>query len=400
MKSCRKVLVLFALIGAIVNAEAKTFTEDPFEIDHGPYLLEPSETGVTIVWSTNKKALSWVEYGTGENLETFPVWGSVVQKALNSRHGLVDAYTTLHTVRITGLEPGRTYRYRLVSKEILQFEPYEVIFGDRIASDVHQFEPLNTQKDAFSFGVVADVHEDAEMLDTLLEPVSWESTDIDMMFFAGDTLSWLEKEDQIFEGFIDVSVNRFAKETPMIFIRGNHETRGHFARRLMDYFPSSSGRFYFSFNHGPVHFIVLDSGEDKPDSHPVYAGLVDFDRYREEQGEWLKKDVQSEAFKNSLYRIVVFHIPPYLDSDWHGPRDVTRCWGPVLNEAGIDLVISGHTHKYAHKAPTQEKNAFPIVVLGKEMFLNVDVSKQQLALRISRKDGQLVDEFEISSLTR
>jgi predicted phosphodiesterase len=339
-----------------------------------------------------------VEYGTGENLETFPVWGSVVQKVFGRRHGLIDAYTTLHKVRMTGLEPGRTYRYRIVSKEMLQFEPYEVIFGDQITSDVYPFEVLDTQKDAFSFAVVADVHEQAEALDTILEPVSWDS--MDMVFFAGDTLSWLDKEDQIFEGFIDVCVRRFASKTPLILIRGNHETRGHFARRLMDYFPNSSGRFYYSFNHGPVHFMVLDSGEDKPDSHPVYAGLVDFDRYREEQAEWLKKDVQSEAFKNSLYRIVVFHIPPFLDSDWHGPQDVTRRWGTILNDAEVDLVVSGHTHEYAYKAPTKDQNAFPIVVLGKLMFLKTDVSKQRLALSIADTNGTRVDQITLSPRPR
>ncbi len=393
MRLCRKAFVLLAFVGISSGIGKSAVAEEPFAIDHGPYLLEPGEDSVTIVWTTNLKSFSWVEYGTGENPQTFPVWGSVVQKAYSSRHGLIDAYTTLHAVRITGLNPGQRYRYRVVAKEMLQFKPYEVVFGEQIVSEVYAFDTLDRDKASFSFAVVADVHGKADMLDTLLEDVPWEM--MDMVFFAGDTLSWLETRDQIFEGFLDVSVNRFAKEIPLIFIRGNHETRGHFARNLMDYFPASGGKFYLSCDHGLVHFIVLDSGEDKPDSHPVYAGIVDFDQYREEQAKWLKKDVQSSAFQNALYKIVLFHIPPFLDSDWHGPQDVTRRWGPILNEAGIDLVISGHRHEYAFNKPAKDKNAFPIVVLDQEMLLTVDVSTKQLTLKITDLSGEIVAQFAI-----
>ena len=164
---------------------------------------------------------------------------------------------------------------------------------------------------------------------------------------------------------------------------------------LMDYFPASGGKFYFSYDHGPVHFIVLDSGEDKPDLHPVYAGIVDFDRYRDEQAKWLKNDVQSPAFQNALYKIVLFHIPPFLNSDWHGPQDVTERWGPILNESDIDLVISGHTHEYAFKKPARDKNAFPIVILDQEMLLTVDVSTKQLTLKITEANGEVVAPFTI-----
>ena len=104
------------------------------------------------------------------------------------------------------------------------------------------------------------------------------------------------------------------------FVRGNHETRGPNARTLMTYFPHPSGKNYYSFNHGDVHFIILDSGEDKPDTHPVYAGIVDFDNYRTEQAEWLKKDINSEEFKKAKYKIAVYHIPLFTGSTKHGAR--------------------------------------------------------------------------------
>jgi hypothetical protein len=98
-------------------------------IIHGPYLQNPTENSVTVIWFTNKDCTSWVEYGTGESLGTFPKFGSLVSVAKSGRHGLIEANTARHEVRLGGLVPGKTYRYRVASKEILQFAPYEVIYG-------------------------------------------------------------------------------------------------------------------------------------------------------------------------------------------------------------------------------------------------------------------------------
>jgi len=395
MKHNRQILILLIIISFLLVSDKYAIGQDTLVITHGPYLLDPGENSITVVWFTNKKSVSWVEYGTGENLRSFPTYGSVVQTAVSSRHGLIDAYTNMHNIRIDGLTPGQEYRYRLFSKEIVQFKPYEVTYGGSIASNVYQFETLNTEETAFSFGVVTDVHEGSARLDNLLRTFSWDG--VDMMFYTGDFLDWFEDEKQIFEGFLDVSVERFAKEIPFIYLRGNHETRGNFARNLMDYFPHSSGRFYYSFNHGPVHFIILDSGEDKHDSHSVYAGLVDFDRYRDEQAEWLEEDIQSESFKEALFKVVLVHMPPDEDSRGHGEQYIGRIWGPILNEAGIDILLCGHKHRFSRVEPNEEKNKYPILILGRDMIARVDVSIIQLNLTVTRSDGELVDSFSVLS---
>lgn len=398
MKHNRQILILLIIVSFLLVSDKYAIGQDTLVITHGPYLLDPCENSITVVWFTNKKCVSWVEYGTGENLRSFPTYGSVVQTAVSSRHGMIDAYTNIHKIRIDGLEPGQEYRYRLFSKEIVQFKPYEVTFGGSIASDVYQFETLNTAKTAFSFGMVTDVHEGSARLDNLLRTFSWDG--VDMMFYTGDFLDWFEDEKQIFEGFLDVSVDRFAKEIPLIYIRGNHETRGNFARNLMDYFPHSSGRFYYSFNHGPVHFIILDSGEDKPDSHSVYAGLVDFDRYRDEQAAWLKEDIQSESFKKALYKVVLVHMPLNEDSRGHGEQYIGRIWGPILNEASIDLLLCGHKHRFSRIEPDERKNTYPIVVVGTNMIVRVDVSMRELNVKITGGNGEVVDEFSLPSKIR
>ena len=192
-----------------------------------------------------------------------------------------------------------------------------------------------------------------------------------------------------------MSVKHFAKEKPFIFTRGNHETRGPNARNLMSYFPHKSGKFYCSFTHGNVYFIVLDSGEDKPDSHPVYAGLVDFDNYRDEQAKWLQKEVSKDIFKDALYKIVLIHMPVFSGSKRHGAGEITAKWGSILNEANIDLLISGHHHRYSKIEKTDGKNRFPIIILGQDMIIKTDVSDKQVVLKIKNIKGEDVDRITI-----
>src|SRR5690606_8045725 len=103
-----------------------------------------------------------------------------------------------------------------------------------------------------------------------------------------DILSYINNETQITTMFRQAATS-FATSIPLFWTRGNHETRGSFARQFPDYLALPGGEFYYTFEQGPVFFIVLDTGEDKLDSSPEYSGLVDFFPYRREEGKWLKR---------------------------------------------------------------------------------------------------------------
>lgn len=108
----------------------------------------------------------------------------------------------------------------------------------------------------------------------------------------------------------------FASAVPFELVRGNHETRGDMARVFPSFFPKRNGKIYGSYSLGDIMVIMLDSGEDKAGSHPVYAGLTDFDAYRTEQAEWLKQLVKSKEFRKAKYKIVVSHFPLVMDKQW------------------------------------------------------------------------------------
>ncbi|MFX5956655.1 hypothetical protein ABTF01_19885, partial [Acinetobacter baumannii] len=90
------------------------------------------------------------------------------------------------------------------------------------------------------------------------------------------------------------------------------------------------GKYYYAYQWGPVYNIVLDTGEDKPDDAPVYAGIVDFDSYRREQAAWLEQEMQKPAFKKAPFRVVMMHIPHFYSGDWHGTLHCRELFAPLF----------------------------------------------------------------------
>ena len=370
-----------------------SFSQDHLEITHGPYQVDPAEDGMTIVWFTNKNCVSWVEFSELTGSRTFPTWEGYPKIAKSSRAGLIDANTKKHVIRIKNLDPGKSYKFRVNSKEIIQYHPYEIVYGETVVGDFHDFSTLDPSAEGFTFGMVADVHEKEQVIYDLndVKPLK----EFDMIFLNGDILSWIGDEERIFNGFLDAAVETFASEKPFIYIRGNHETRGAGAREVMSYFPHHSGLDYYSFDHGGVHFIVMDCGEDKPDDHPVYGGLADFDAYRSEQAEWLRKDVQTKEFREANFRVIVMHMPMVKEGEWHGPTDIDRKWGPILNNANIDIVLNGHKHDFVRTDKNEGDYKFNNLIIDKNQLLEVKVSPDKLELTITGSDGELVDVYSI-----
>lgn len=100
-------------------------------------------------------------------------------------------------------------------------------------------------------------------------------------------------------------------QIPVIYARGNHELRGPFAEELIHSTPNANGKSYYRVQLGPLRILVLDAGEDKSDSHPVYAHAIDCDLFRNEQTGFIRKAGSDKNFMSpgSRYRFVVCHSP-------------------------------------------------------------------------------------------
>jgi predicted phosphodiesterase len=324
---------------------------DDFKIITGPYLQTNFGNSISILWITSRNSASWVEYGESPDKMDMKAYGK-------SELGLKPA-GRLNQVKLKNLKPGLTYFYKVVSREINDFQPYKLTYGETISSSTERFVNTNTSKDEVSFVMINDIHDRPKSIPQLLDLDK--SNKRDFIFFNGDVFDYQTDEKQIIDHMIQPCVDYFAKNTPFVYVRGNHETRGVFARDFAAYFDHVG---YTSFTLGPVRFVILDTGEDKEDSHPVYAGIVDFDHYREEQAAWLEQEISRKEFKNAAFRIVLMHIPPRYSGDGHGAVHCTQLFEPLMNRGRVDLVLSGHTHQYKVHPPVQNRNSYPIIIGG------------------------------------
>ena len=381
----KKFYFTIALLSILSIADGQN--EAAFRITHGPYLCDMSETGVTIVWLTNSNALSWVEIAPDDGSNFY---GKERPKFFNTSLGRKQAGTHLHKVRIENLSTGTRYRYAVFSKEVLSWEnDSKIVYGTTVANAAYSrnslsFRTFSTDDDTVSFIMFNDLHGRAQFIKDLCKETDFRS--IDMVFFNGDMSTAIYNEEQIFTDFMDASTELFAKRVPIIFNRGNHETRGTYADFLMNYFPVKDGKVYRTFNVGDAAFLILDCGEDKPDSDIEYSGLADFDAYRLEQAAWLKTAIEEKSFRDAKNRIVILHMPPGV-SNWHGTLHLDETLLPLLNKADIDAVLSGHTHRYSYNAPVAGKTTFPVIVNSNNAYLRGDIINGKIRIRLIGPEG-------------
>jgi predicted phosphodiesterase len=383
---------------------AETPPTNHFSITTGPVLQGPMETSMTVTWMTDRDSTGVVEYGPP---------GGELKTAFTSQHGLIDANQRVHKVVLRDLQPGALYRYRVVSREIVNFHPYRLTYGETVASDFREFRTLDRRKRNYSFLVFNDIHDQPATIPDLLKVAG--ERPYDFVVWNGDILSHLERENQI-TAMLDQATAHFASATPLIWVRGNHETRGRLARQLPAYLALPDGRYYYAFNHGPAHFIVLDTGEDKRDEQREYSGLVDFFRYRREQGEWLKAAVGTDAFRRATFRVVICHMPfasktaadpaRYSQPDtFLGMADAFENFGATLEQAGVDLMISGHMHRAAIIPPETGRHSYPIIQGGgskieDRTIIRVNVSDDGLEAVITGSDGSTVKTCSVPAKKR
>ncbi len=389
-------LISFAVLMFVFSATSQENTapseqKDPFRIIHGPYLQHLGETGVTFVWITNREGVAWIELAPDDDTHFYY---TERPKYFAASHGLKNV-SSIHTVRIDNLKPGTKYRYRAYSKEVTSYSGMKVEYGNTVATNVYRARPFafvtnNHSKENMSFAVLNDIHGNADVMKNLLKDVEWNTTDL--VIFNGDMYSHLESQKQLFNDFMDVAVETFASEVPMYYARGNHEARGNFAHNFFDYFPGPNGVLYYMFRQGPVSFVVCDSGEDKPDSDIEYYDIVAFDNYMDEQAEWLKKAVLHKDFVSAPFKIAVVHIPP--SHSWHGARRIFDKIVPILNQSGVQVMLSGHRHRVFLQQPGNGVN-FPVFENGQNTILHGQTKGNSLTLTVKNLEGKMVESLVI-----
>jgi len=375
------VVTVFAMaVPVLAQSEPYTVYDTRPVITEGPYLVANSETTATIVWLTDTPSHARVLYGAQ---------GTLSETAEPQVDGLAPVGTR-HVVHLRGLSPGTTYSYEVVATRVVRLKAYWPDKGLDVRSGPHEFTTFDRSEPTVSFSVVTDTHEDTGRIERLNEAIDWDTTDF--LVHTGDAFHWIDSEQHLFRAWLRPTAAGLAHSKSLIYARGNHELRGPFARRLFDYVPTPEGRFYYARDAGPVHLMVLDTGEDKPDDTNVYAELNLTAPYRMEELDWLRQHVATtERISEAPFCIIVMHQPR-----WGWLADGPEAWIQTANDAGVDLVIAGHTHRFSYTPPSPDvTHAYHLLVVGQDQVARVDATSTDLTVVVTGTDGRTVHSVVI-----
>lgn len=243
-------------------------------------------------------------------------------------------------------------KYTVVYEEMIKRMAYSCIKGETGELE-YSFKPLEKSNNINIYHI-SDSH---GLLKPSVDTASFFGKELDLLILNGDIASSSSKISDILLTY-DIAYNVTKGEIPCVISRGNHDLRGKMAEKLDMLMPVQQGNSYYSVKLNNLWLLLLDSGEDKSDSHIEYSSTIACHQFREEETEFIKKIVdnakQEYLSENVKYKIVVSHIPFYhnntYECDGECPFNIETelysHWCDILREKiKPHFYLAGHLHK-------------------------------------------------------
>jgi predicted phosphodiesterase len=345
-------------------------------ITKGPYLANPQENSMTIMWENDNGELAALVYWQKED--------SKVVKKVNFFDSIDNQY--LYRVTINCLEADQKYFYKVITKNDSS-ESYFI---------------TNPQKGTpFTFVAIGDSRSNHDVFSAIANDVNKISPRL--VINMGDLIAHGNKLKEWNPHFFDPA-KQVINHIPHISTLGDHETSGGGYNGYNFYYYFRNGdsvdKMWFSYDYGDVHFISLDyRGDDS-----------------EEMIKWFKNDVKQS---NAKWKIVYLHRPMY-NLGGHRSHWGSMLWQNLYRELKIDIVFAGHSHVYERfypMRPSYEKDSWPVTFIttggaGAGLYEAVQnecaavsksvnhyniisVSDNSLKFKSLELDGTVLDQFEI-----
>jgi hypothetical protein len=369
------VLILFAGIAGIAYVApqrmARNFSTAPYIMWDG---VNPPSTSMVVSWITSSASETQLHWGlSASNLD---------QIAIGTPN------TRYHHINFTDLTPNTTYYYQVPGFSIKEFRTAPVgtfnytfmVWSDhRTNTQIMESAYLNHQ-----WNIVDSMYSYIQQHD--ISPAFSMFTG-DMTSHAGDYQSWQT-------WFQDITTHDWATNQSLQIAYGNHERKGDTpAQNVSAYFPykqQSDGHFYYSFDYGIAHFIILDT---------YISGANWNENFSAEQKSWLESDLI--AHQNATYKLIFMHPPPW---EYAG---VAKDLGDFSVQYGIDLILCGHHHKF----DLRDLNGTKVLMEGlggnpnnyyrdfeiDTAFTQIDVSSTELHVTLQFTNGTKLTDFTIAA---
>lgn len=365
-----------------------------------PVVCGPAHDAVSILQPLARHATGFLEFAIADG-----AW----QRVDASAAGLLPFDPHILKFRLPALPPGKEIRYRITAHsigwvQVREFVHGEVVAGPPETTEVRTFRTLDPAAEQTTFIVWNDTHENAETLKKLHAITA--NAKPDFLLWNGDQSNDIHFEKDMAGQFLSAAGFPVAEKWPLAYVRGNHDVRGPEARSLPRFTGTPDDRFYYAFRSGPLAAIVMDTGEDKPDDSEYFAGMFAFQKLKEQQAAWLKEVVREPWFREAKFKVLFCHIPLWFIRDiypqhqrWEFTPVCRDLWLPTLQEAGVKLIVSGHTHD-PRWLPAKDGQPLGQLIGGGPQpraatIIHGVATQEKLNVTMSKLDGTVMAEFEI-----
>lgn len=357
----------------------------PFKVGE-PCLQAAAETTMGVTWAVSGLAKGVVEVADNPEMK-----GARTVKS--GGYGLVPIDVDALEVRLEGLKPGTRYWYRTITTPFTDYRNiYDAKLGTPVVGKMHSFTTLGTSA-APHFCVINDTHAQWRPFGLAVKKVKELAPTV--LLWNGDATNTTQSKETAVQIFLRPPVEDadYAADVPTCFVSGNHDFRGSWISKkeevVQPRHPAERTgaewdlKWNFAVRLGDMALIGMDTGEDKPDAHPKWFGLANFEPYRKAQSAWLEKALSRPEIAAAPFKVFFCHIPLFSEPgspeyshdgvkiDPHDfaywSRECHDLWNPILVRHGVTLVVAAHQHKYRYDAPTAERPWAQIVGGGPEM---------------------------------
>jgi hypothetical protein len=368
-----------AVAGTVFNSSgvpASNASSPGARLTRAPYIQWTTTTSAHIVWDTYVAASSEVEY-------------SVATPPGQTYNVVKTDKVTRHIVKLSHLQPGVLYRYRVGS--------------NRRALASGQFRTAKSAGQPFSFVVWGDSGMASRGQVSLSRQI--EKARPDFLLHTGDLIYPSGAARDYNPKFFDIYRTTLAR-VPFYGSLGNHDVRSRNGQPFLVNFvlptngpPGTAPERNYSFDYADAHVAVLDSNAGTSQLSEIIV-------------PWLRQDMTRSRAR---WKFVVFHHPPY-SSGLHGDdARIQRVLVPVLQQLKIDVVFNGHDHDYERWKSRggvvylvtgaggavlyPRKRVDPATAVFRERvfsYTRIDIAKRLLRGRQISIDGAVIDEWRMT----
>lgn len=297
-------------------------------LTRGPYLQLVTPDGVTFRWRTNRASDTLVRYGDApDNLtQTMTIAESVTE----------------HEIRVDGLDPATRFYYQIESGSV------PLAGGD--ADHFFTTNPVPGARSAVRAWVIGDSGTADNNARAVRDAYLTASVDhpADLWLMLGDN-AYDDGLDSEYQAAVFDMYPMLLRSTPLWTTLGNHD--GHTADSATESGPyydnftlprageagglASGTEAYYAFDWANIHFVCLESYEtDRSVGSPML--------------NWLQADLDATT---QDWIIAFWHHPPYTKGSHNSDTEIELVEMrenvlPMLEAAGVDLVLCGHSHSY------------------------------------------------------